>query len=338
MPPLLNPEPINSPFGDPGLFVPFFHEKRALLFDLGDISVLSAKDILKITHCFVSHTHMDHFIGFDHLLRITLGREKALHIFGPKGIHENVAGKLAGYTWNLVENYESPVTLLVTEVSEDRRETKRYECRNRFLASPVSDVPCAGSAPSVLVDENTFRVETVVLDHGIPCLGFCVKEHFHVNIRREMLEKMNLKPGRWLYEFKQMIHARYAPDTPVPAVCRQSGAVFNIALGELREKLVLIRRGRKIAYITDAAGTPENIGAIVGLVKDCDHLFIEAPFLERERRQAGLKKHLTAFAAGRIAGEANVSRFTLFHFSPRYRGSEKALEEEAMDGFRRPRD
>jgi len=61
MPPLINPRLVNPPFGDPGLFAPFFHKKRALLFDLGDISSLSPKDILKITHCFVSHAHMDHF-------------------------------------------------------------------------------------------------------------------------------------------------------------------------------------------------------------------------------------------------------------------------------------
>ena len=84
MPPLINPRLVNPPFGDPGLFAPFFHKKRALLFDLGDISSLSPKDILKITHCFVSHAHMEHFIGFDHLLRIMLGREKVLRLYGPE--------------------------------------------------------------------------------------------------------------------------------------------------------------------------------------------------------------------------------------------------------------
>ncbi len=82
MPPLVNPRLINAATGDPGLFLPFFHQKRALLFDLGDVGALSPKDLLKISHVFVSHTHMDHFIGFDQLLRILLGREKELHLFG----------------------------------------------------------------------------------------------------------------------------------------------------------------------------------------------------------------------------------------------------------------
>ena len=60
---------------------------------------------------------MDHFIGFDHLLRIFLARELHLDLFGPPGIIANVRGKLAGYTWNLIESY--PFTLTVHEVGTE---------------------------------------------------------------------------------------------------------------------------------------------------------------------------------------------------------------------------
>ena len=39
-----------SDFEDPGLFIPLLFEKRALMFDLGDIHKLSHGDILKVTH------------------------------------------------------------------------------------------------------------------------------------------------------------------------------------------------------------------------------------------------------------------------------------------------
>ncbi len=101
------PRLVNSPFDDPALFIPFRHENRALLFDLGDIAALSARDILKITHIFVTHTHMDHFVGFDRVLRLMLGRDKQLGLYGPQGFLANLSGKLAGYCWNLVGNYRT---------------------------------------------------------------------------------------------------------------------------------------------------------------------------------------------------------------------------------------
>jgi ribonuclease Z len=94
MPALFQPRLVNGPFEDPGLFIPLQFERRAILFDLGDLSRLPPRDLLKISHVFVTHTHMDHFIGFDQLLRCILGREKDLFLYGPIGFIGNVEGTL----------------------------------------------------------------------------------------------------------------------------------------------------------------------------------------------------------------------------------------------------
>ena len=71
---LLEPYLVNDPFGDPLLYVDLHDEQRALLFDLGDLAVLPPRKLLRISHIFVTHTHMDHFAGFDQLLRVVLVR------------------------------------------------------------------------------------------------------------------------------------------------------------------------------------------------------------------------------------------------------------------------
>jgi len=95
MRPLFHPRLINGPFGDPGLYVGCLHQGMALLFDAGGLYSVSPGNLLKVSHVFVSHTHMDHFIGFDHLVRLMLGRSKRLRVFGPSPIIEQVVSRLA---------------------------------------------------------------------------------------------------------------------------------------------------------------------------------------------------------------------------------------------------
>ena len=117
MKPLFHCRLLNGPIGDPALYVDILHAGCALLFDLGYISSLTEAKILKLSHVFVTHTHVDHFYGFDRLLRVVLGRDKQIAIYGPPGIASQVAGKLSGYTWNLVKDY--PLELRVGEIYQD---------------------------------------------------------------------------------------------------------------------------------------------------------------------------------------------------------------------------
>ena len=93
---------INDAFGDPGVCIDFRFARRALLFDLGDLQTIPQRKLLRVSHVFVSHTHLDHFNGFDRLLRTCLGRPMSLHLVGPPGFIDRVDHKLHAYTWNLV--------------------------------------------------------------------------------------------------------------------------------------------------------------------------------------------------------------------------------------------
>ena len=136
----LNASLINHPFGDPGLIVDFLFQKRALLFDLGDISALSNSKLLKVSHVFVSHTHIDHFIGFDRLLRAFFGREKTLTLFGPENFIKNVEGKLSGFTWNLVNRYEESLTIDVVEVKEEKLIKSTFRAIDKFKLTDKKEI------------------------------------------------------------------------------------------------------------------------------------------------------------------------------------------------------
>ncbi len=329
MRPSFCPRTVNGPFDDPGVFVPFLFEKQALLFDLGENSALSSRDILRIDHIFVSHTHMDHFIGFDRVLRLCLGRPKRLCLYGPPGFLENVAGKLAGYSWNLTDNYDASLALEAIEVHANALFRQKFQCRHRFIPqSSPHQTDCDGT----LLETPGFTVTAALLDHEIPCMGFRLKERFHVNILKQKLEPLGLAVGPWLREFKNALFEGQAPETRFE-IPLSDGTTDAFSLGELADRIAMISPGQTVAYITDVAFSRENQEKIVNLAQNADQLFIEAPFLEKDRQLASEKYHLTAHQAGLLAARARARRFTLFHFSPRYTDMEDQLEAEARAAY-----
>lgn len=324
------PKLINNPLGDPGLMVEILNERRFLLFDLGDLSNISSGDLLKVSYVFVSHTHIDHFIGFDRLLRVIFGREKTIHLFGPKNFISNVEGKLAGFTWNLVDRYNESVTLEVTEVQSDRLLKARFSAIDQFKKKDEREEHFTGD---LLVNEASFTVHTAILEHRIPCLGFSIKEKCHVNIRKDQLKKMNFQPGSWLNELKQCIYTG-KPDEHILRVFSGENHDLNISLRQLKEDLVLISPGQKIAYVVDTVYTPSNKARIVELVKEADIFFCESPFLAEEEKRGLDRYHLTSRQAGLIASEANVKKLNVFHFSGRHTFRTEQLIREADDAFR----
>lgn len=333
--PIFRTELVNDPFGDPGLFVDFKFEKRALLFDLGDLTALPPKKMLRISDVFVSHTHMDHFFGFDRLLRICLGRHKGIRLYGPPGMAAQVGHKLAAYTWNLVENYPGDFVIDVWEVHPDgQARGARLRCHQHFQSEPLEAKPLHDG---VLLDEPAFRVRAAFLDHGTPCLGFAVEEKIHVNVLKNRLSGLGLAVGPWLKDLKQAVLCNAPDETPVHARWLDSNGEHQreFTLVALKEAVLRLVPGEKICYVTDVAFHQDNVQRITSLAAGAAQLFIECVFLDQDADHAARKHHLTARQAGRIAREAGAKRVIPFHFSPRYADREAALREE-IDAARGP--
>jgi ribonuclease Z len=331
--PLLHPCLVNDRFGDPALYVDCMFERWSLLFDLGDLHALAPRKLLRVRDVFISHAHMDHFIGFDQLLRVLIGRDQTLRLFGPAGIIEQVEHRLAGYSWNLVERYTTDLVFVVTEVhSQAEAETATFRFQNRFLREDHRSVALTDGA---ICDDRGFRVRCAVLEHRIPCLGFAVEERQHVNVWKNRLTDLGLPVGPWLRDLKQAVLQGDADDRLIRIHWRDGNELREqtLPLGELKRRVLQIVPGQKIGYVTDVAYLAENERCIVDLVRGADILFIEAPFAREDAELAADRAHLTTDQAGHIARLAGVKRVEPFHFSPRYSGEEARLMSEVDRAF-----
>lgn len=325
---LLEPHLVNDVFGDPGLFVDLRDENRALLFDLGDIGALPPRKLLRISHVFVSHAHMDHFAGFDGLLRVALGRKEAIVLTGGPGFVAQVEHKLAAYTWNVVHRYEVELVLDVREVGIDGLGRRaRFSSRSGFERSDETAFVVAGD---VLLDEPLVRVRGRFVDHGIPCLAFAVEEKARVKVAKHRLAALGVSTGAWLRTLKQAVLAGQSGDTSIEIGWRDAEGEHTMTrpLRELVDVVLDVTPGRRIGYVTDLRGSEENLQTLLALLAGVDQLFIESVFLQADLDHAQRKNHLTAQQAGRIARAVRARDVVPFHFSPRYEGRADAVIAE----------
>ncbi len=325
---MISAELVNGVFGDPALYLDFRDEKRALLFDVGEIGKLLPKRILRLSDVFVSHAHMDHFAGLDRLVRVCLGRGARLRLYGPPGFLERVEHKLAAYTWNIADRYRGDFVMVAHELAgEDELRKAQFRSRARFAREALGSVPVL---EGVLLDEPRFRVRAALLDHGIPCLGFALEEKARVNVWRNRLAEMGLAVGPWLNELKRLVAEGAPDDTPVRAWWRdrEGDHARRVPLGELKARALSIASGWKLGYVTDIRYHAENEARVARLAAHADVLYIESVFLSSEADHAERKHHLTGEQAGRIARAAGARQVVPFHFSPRYLGREDELLAE----------
>lgn len=318
---------VNDPFGDPAVLLDFRFRRRAILFDLGDVAALGASELLRVSHVFVSHTHVDHFAGFDRLLRFRLKADLPLHLVGPDCFIDRVEAKLQAYTWNLLDETAPDFVVTASEFVGGRvQRQSRFQARQRF-ARGSAEPP--GLAPGLVLDESDVTVRAAILDHGTDCLAFALVERQRVTVLKAGLDRLGLPVGPWISAAKQAIRSGLDGATPIAV-----GEGRSIRLAILQDHAMTTAPGQTVGYVVDAADHAENQDRIETLVRGVDQLFIEAAFADEDGELARARHHMTAGGAGRIARRAGVKTVVPLHMSRRYAGDAPRLAAQLDAAFR----
>lgn len=307
---------VNGVFGDPLLHLRLRHQRRSLLFDLGEGARLPARIAHQVTDCFITHAHADHIGGFLWLLRSRVGVDAICRLYGPPGLVDHVRGLIAGILWDRIGD-RGPV-FEVSELRGDRLHRVRLQAG---LPDPVP-LPELPVRDSVLLADAGLRVRCAVLDHGTLVLAFAFEQELRIQVRKERLLEQGLEPGPWLTGLKQrMLRGDYGAKVALP-----DGRIQTVA--ELAADLTLSGPGGTLVYATDLGDTPDNRRRLIDLAQGADCLLCEASFLTQDQAQARRTGHLTARACGEIAAAAGVRYLIPFHFSRRYETEPRRVYEE----------
>jgi len=297
---------INGVFGDPVLKLQLLHQRRTLLFDLGDPGRISARVAHQVSDVFLSHTHADHIGGFLWFLRARIGPLPACRIFGPAGTARQIAGMVDGILWDRVETRGPEFE--VRELRGDRLRSFTV-IAGEGTARETAETPVEHG---VVWREPGFTIRATELEHGTPVLAYAFEPRARLNICRDRLEAMGLITGPWLQELKR----EYLAGRLHHLVALPNGSAATVA--DLADRVMLHSPGQKLVYATDFADTPENRRRLVELARDAHSLFCESAFMLRHADQAARTRHLTTRACAEIANLAGVRHLLPFHFSRRY--------------------
>lgn len=298
---------VNGVFGDPLLRLELIHRRRSLLFDLGDPGRMSARVAHQVSDLFFSHTHADHIGGFLWFLRSRIGDFPPCRLYGPRGLAGQIAGMVGGILWDRVG--ERAPRFEIREWHGDHIQCFRVVA-GEGAAQRLDDLPLA---EGVLWRESGFLVRAAELDHeGTAVLAFAWESALQLKVRRERLDELGLKHGRWLQVLKEAV----IDDRLGDIIATTDGREHRVA--DLRDSLLLVDPGHKLVYATDFADTAENRKRVVLLAQGAHSLFCEAPFMLEHSDQARRTGHLTTRACAEIANAAGVKHLLPFHFSRRY--------------------
>ena len=322
----LQPSFFSGLLDDPLLFINVRPTGRGILIDCGQLHHLAKRVLRSIDAVFVSHAHMDHLMGFDHLLRHVLVAPRTIACYGPPGIAERIGHKLAGYDWNLTE--DSWCTIAVYEVHPHRIEQFEFAGSRGFTAERTQTLP---RSDRIIYRNRHLQVEAELCDHKIPVLIFRVTEAGSFLIDRQCLVAERLLPGPWLRELKKRFYDGFRDTGPIE-VWRDTGGGYRTEKVEdaaaLYRRICRVVAPASIGYLCDLGMTSANLERVCDLLQGVTLLVAECTFLAADRDKARNSAHLCTTDLNRISGQIKPDLLLPMHLSKSYIGEPQRLYAE----------
>lgn len=294
------------------------------LFDCGEACVasLALAERRDLDEVFFSHLHMDHVAGFDTLFRANLFRSHPRNrLWGPPGTAEILHHRFRGYLWNLHRGMPD-IPWWIVDIDDVELQTWRFQLGEAFEVAHDEGRVRRDEALLALPDAT---VTALSLDHHTPSMAYLVRERSHRNLDVARLEALGLKPGPWLAQLK---------DPTVPGETELELADRRFSWQELRDQLLVERRGDAVAYCTDFGLDAPTLDRLVPFLEGCTTLICEGHYRHVDLELARQHRHLTTVQAAELAAAAGVGELVLFHLSDRYRRDEwQAMLDEARAIF-----
>lgn len=277
------------------------------LCDCGMASDLTVKDCRDTAAIFVSHTHIDHFINFDGIMRHQLAIGRRVIVCGPAGLARNVQAKMLAFNWNLLKYDDMAVSYEVRELHPDGRIVRYHLVTPEWQLTPLPDM----AGPRVYENE-VFTVEAVLLDHGVDVVAYLFVEHPKVRL---VPVRSTHKPGKWVKEAKEALLAGEGTRLIQVEEGKQVAAAELFGLFE-------VEPGFRLAYVMDHAATEANFKHIRSLCQDADEVYVEAYYMMEDIEMATKNNHSMAGMSAKVLREAGVKQAFPIHFSRRYQDEE----------------
>lgn len=237
----------------------------------------------KLGHIFITHIHGDHCFGLIGLISTfgLLGRTATLHVHAPAELQPMLQAQL-----DLFFN---------------------YDIGYQVLFHPVDT-----TSQTVVYEDRSLTVETLPLQHRMPCCGYIFREKpLLPHIRRDMIDMYGI-PVSQIQNIKL-------------------GADYTLADGTVvaNERLVMLgEKPRAYAFASDTRYMPR----LHEMLKGISTLYHEATYADDKAENAEKYWHSTARQAAMVAREAGVGKLLLGHYSQRY-ADESVLLREAQEVF-----